>query len=45
MQEIGEYDPENGKDDNYVWYIIKEADMDEDGGLDYSEFCYMMLAR
>jgi len=45
MQDVGEFDEENGKGDAYVKAIIQEADVDKDGGLDYQEFCYMMLAR
>ena len=45
MKEIDEYNEENNRGDEYVKKIIEEADMDGDGGLDYSEFCYMMLAR
>jgi len=25
--------------------IMNEADVDGDGGLDYAEFCYMMLCK
>ena len=45
MIEIDEYDPGNNRGDEYVKKIIGDADLDGDGGLDYSEFCYMMLAR
>jgi Ca2+-binding EF-hand superfamily protein len=45
MQDIGEFNEEVGKGDAYVKAIINEADIDKDGGLDYQEFCYMMLAR
>ena len=45
MKEIGEYDPEIGKGDEFVKNIIGDADVDEDGGLDFTEFCYMMMCR
>ena len=44
MINIQEYDEEKG-DIKEVEAIMNEADVDGDGGLDYAEFCYIMLCK